>query len=228
MRVCTGAGELVEQVGGDYDATESMSPVSVEAPTQRHVTGQRVQRKHTLHTHAGHPYTNHTAPHEMRYNTRSYFNVRSWYESASSTARNQLLKSGRREKLKSKKRICSEVSANSRENPWSQSWGRKGRPRAPVTTSRWSGHSLTHWHSAQHNQHLLYYASIHPPSSSYADNSFQWSTKKASMPKNQGPDLQNSLRQSYDYLRIMPKLRSTCDRRLIYKTSYKERKNFPM
>jgi len=35
-----------------------------------------------------------------------------------------------------------------------------------------------------------------------------------------GPDLQNILRQSYDYLTIMPKLRSTYDGRLIYKTSY--------
>ena len=39
---------------------------------------------------------------------------------------------------------------------------------------------------------------------------------------NLGPDLQNILRQSYDYLTIMPKLRSTYDRRLIYKTSYNE------
>jgi len=31
-----------------------------------------------------------------------------------------------------------------------------------------------------------------------------------------GPDLQNILRQSYDYLTIMPKLRSTHDGRLIY------------
>jgi len=38
-----------------------------------------------------------------------------------------------------------------------------------------------------------------------------------------GPDLQNILRQSYDYLTIMPKLRSTYDGRLIYKTSYNER-----
>ena len=37
-----------------------------------------------------------------------------------------------------------------------------------------------------------------------------------------GPDLQNILRQCYDYLTIMPKLRSTYDGRLIYKTSYKE------
>ena len=42
----------------------------------------------------------------------------------------------------------------------------------------------------------------------------------------QGPDLQNILRQSYDYLTIMPKLRSTYDGRLIYKTSYEGRKAF--
>ena len=34
------------------------------------------------------------------------------------------------------------------------------------------------------------------------------------------------LRQSYDYLTIMPKLRSTYDGRLIYKTSYKGSKAF--
>ena len=34
------------------------------------------------------------------------------------------------------------------------------------------------------------------------------------------PDLQNILRQSYDYLTIIPKLRSTYGRRLIYKTAY--------
>jgi len=33
--------------------------------------------------------------------------------------------------------------------------------------------------------------------------------------RNQGPDLQNILRQSYDYLTIMPKLRSTYDGRII-------------
>jgi len=42
----------------------------------------------------------------------------------------------------------------------------------------------------------------------------------------QGPDLQNILRQSYDYLAIMPKLRSTYDRRLIHKTSYEGCKAF--
>ena len=44
--------------------------------------------------------------------------------------------------------------------------------------------------------------------------------------KNLGHDLQNILRQSYDYLTIMPKLRSTYDGRLIYKTSYEGRKAF--
>ena len=42
----------------------------------------------------------------------------------------------------------------------------------------------------------------------------------------QEPDLQNILRKSYDYLTIMPKLRSTYDGRLIYKASYEERKVF--
>ena len=36
----------------------------------------------------------------------------------------------------------------------------------------------------------------------------------------QGPDLENILRQSYDYHTIMPKLRSTYDKRLMYKTSF--------
>ena len=38
-----------------------------------------------------------------------------------------------------------------------------------------------------------------------------------------GPDLQNILRQSYDYLTITTKLRSTCDGRLICKTPHKGR-----
>ena len=42
----------------------------------------------------------------------------------------------------------------------------------------------------------------------------------------QGPDLQNILQQSYDYLTIMLKLRSTYDGRLIYQTSYGERNAF--
>ena len=41
-----------------------------------------------------------------------------------------------------------------------------------------------------------------------------------------GPDLPNILRQSYDYLKIMQKLRSTYDGRLIFKTSYNEWKAF--
>jgi len=44
--------------------------------------------------------------------------------------------------------------------------------------------------------------------------------------KHQGPDLQNILRQSYDYLTITPKLRSTYDRCIIYKTSFEGRKAF--
>jgi len=38
------------------------------------------------------------------------------------------------------------------------------------------------------------------------------------------PDLQTILRQSCDYLTIMPKLRSTYDGGLTYKTSYRERR----
>ena len=41
-----------------------------------------------------------------------------------------------------------------------------------------------------------------------------------------GPDLQNILRQSHDYLTIMRKLRSTYDGRLFYKKSYKGHKAF--
>ena len=41
-----------------------------------------------------------------------------------------------------------------------------------------------------------------------------------------GARFTNILRQSYDYLTIMPKLRSTYDKRLIYKTSCKERTAF--
>jgi len=46
------------------------------------------------------------------------------------------------------------------------------------------------------------------------------------LPADMGPDLQNILRHSYDYLTIMPTLRSTYDGRLIYKTSYEGRKAF--
>ena len=44
----------------------------------------------------------------------------------------------------------------------------------------------------------------------------------------QGPDLQNILQQSDNLfaLMIMPKLRSTYDGRLIYKTLYEERETF--
>jgi len=42
----------------------------------------------------------------------------------------------------------------------------------------------------------------------------------------QGSDLLNILRQSYDYLTIVPKLRSTYDGRLVYQTSNEEREAF--
>jgi len=45
-------------------------------------------------------------------------------------------------------------------------------------------------------------------------------------PTNQGPDLENILRLSYDYLTIIPILRSTYDGRIIYQTSYEGRKAF--
>ena len=55
-----------------------------------------------------------------------------------------------------------------------------------------------------------------------------WPTLGSRTTKDQGPDLQNILRQSYDYLAILPTLRSVYDGRLIYKTSYDYRKiNLP-
>jgi len=45
-------------------------------------------------------------------------------------------------------------------------------------------------------------------------------------PGHLGPDLQNILRQSYDYLTIMRKLRSICDGRLIYQTVLRMEKGF--
>jgi len=53
-----------------------------------------------------------------------------------------------------------------------------------------------------------------------------WPTLGWRTTEDQGPDLQNILRQSYDYLTIMPTLRSIYDGRLIYKTSYEERESF--
>ena len=49
---------------------------------------------------------------------------------------------------------------------------------------------------------------------------------KLSVAGDLGPDLQNILRQSDNYLTIMPKLRSTYDGRLIYITSYNKWKAF--
>jgi len=52
------------------------------------------------------------------------------------------------------------------------------------------------------------------------------SQRRAVSPAALRPDLQNILRQFYDYLTIMPKLRSTYDGHVIYKTSYEGRKAF--
>jgi len=41
-----------------------------------------------------------------------------------------------------------------------------------------------------------------------------------------GNQFKNILRQFYDYLTIMPKLRSTYDVRLLYETSYERREDF--
>ena len=47
---------------------------------------------------------------------------------------------------------------------------------------------------------------------------------KATLMHDQRPDLQNILRQSDDHLTIMPTLQSTYDGRIIYQTSYEERR----
>ena len=49
-----------------------------------------------------------------------------------------------------------------------------------------------------------------------------WAKTERVTYNHQQPDLLNILWQSYDCLAIMPKLLSTCDGRLIYKTSYEE------
>ena len=58
----------------------------------------------------------------IRYEMLFWHAIKSWHKLAYSTARKQKLKSG--------KRICSEVSANSPGNPWSQSWRSRGRLRS--------------------------------------------------------------------------------------------------
>ena len=69
--------------------------------------------------------------HAIRYDTRCCFNVQSKADICQINlphgADNQ--KAENTEKLKSKKRMCPEVSANSLGNPLSQSWRRKGRLR---------------------------------------------------------------------------------------------------
>jgi len=50
--------------------------------------------------------------------------------------------------------------------------------------------------------------------------------EEAEIAQKLAPDLQNILRQSYDYPTIMPKLRPTYNGRIILQTSYEERKAF--
>jgi len=68
-----------------------------------------------------------------------------------------------------------------------------------------------------------------PPSSSSSGCRLKASTRATNPSRVRptlGPDLQNILRQSCDRLTIMLKLRSTYDGRLIYQTSYEERRAF--
>ena len=68
----------------------------------------------------------------IRYDTTCNFNVQSKaYTSQLNLTHgtNNREEEKQEKKLKSKKRICPEVSVNSPGNPWSQSWGRKGRLR---------------------------------------------------------------------------------------------------
>jgi len=65
----------------------------------------------------------------IRYDTTTYFNVRKAGISQFNLTHGTELKKWKREKLKTKKRICSEVSVNSPGNPLSQSGRGKGRLR---------------------------------------------------------------------------------------------------
>ena len=82
---------------------------------------------------------------------RCYFNMRSKADTSQLNLPhviNNLLKSGKTEKLKSKKWTCSEVSVNSPRNPWSQSWRRKGR-------LRWKGYAAKEGFKPGMKQQLL-------------------------------------------------------------------------
>jgi len=68
--------------------------------------------------------------------------------------------------------------------------------------------------------HMVCVLAIHGPASG---SILGWSACYSFCPL--WPDLQNILRQSYDYLTIMPMLLSTYDERLIYKTPYDYRKS---
>jgi len=71
-----------------------------------------------------------------------------------------------------------------------------------------------------HNMPVTFTVSCHQHSSAI------FLGNDATVSQNQGPDLQNILRQSYDYLTIMPKIRSTYDRHLIYKNILQRAQGF--
>jgi len=88
----------------------------------------QMTRKHTVtitvavEVKAGNVFTQmlHVNTNTIRYDTRCYFNVRS----KADISQLNILHGTNKEKVekrKSKKRICSEVSANNPGNPWSQS-----------------------------------------------------------------------------------------------------------
>jgi len=77
-------------------------------------------------------YGTYNAYNTIRYDARCYFNVQSKADMSQLNLPHETnnQKGGITEKkLKSKNRICSEVSVNSAGNPWSHSWRRKGRLR---------------------------------------------------------------------------------------------------
>ena len=209
--------------------------------------------------------------------------LKSWHESAKSITRNRQLKGGR-EKLKTKKRICSEVSANSLGNPWSQSGRRKGRlrwegllwfaekewksegmmddesgesmepieevpleglgeaelerlvrgwrreavadgparrgaSRAPCCRQRWTSLRSTGRRASDASiVNLVRRSGLLHGASTFVELSWQHvatiDVPLRNFLKSRGLIYKNILRQSYNYLTIMPKLRSTYDGRL--------------
>jgi len=82
---------------------------------------------HTISTSSTDTTTIFNADNDTRYDTTCYFNGSSIADMGQVYSTEPTTKKWTIEKLKSKKRICSEVSVNSPGNPWSQSSRRKGR-----------------------------------------------------------------------------------------------------